>query len=91
VVHIEVVMNQEEIINKVGEEMSREIDREVLWGMLKEIGWTRVMIDRFQDNRHAVDITYWLSDRCKGAFERSGSDFIFELESDAVNFILTWK
>ena len=84
-------MNQEEIINKVGEEMSREIDREVLWGMLKEIGWTRVMIDRFQDNRHAVDITYWLSDRCKGAFERSGSDFIFELESDAVNFILTWK
>jgi len=84
-------MNQEEIINKVGEQISREIDREVLWGMLKEIGWTRVMIDRFQDNRHAVDITYWLEERCKGSVERNGADFIFELESDAVNFILTWK
>jgi hypothetical protein len=91
VVYIEVGMIEEEIINKVAGEMSREIDREVLWGFLKELGWTRVMIDRFQDNRHAVDITHWLADRCKGAHERNGTDFIFELEADAVNFILTWK
>lgn len=72
-------------------QMQKEIDKEILWGMLKELGWTRVMIDRFQDNKHAVDITYWLSENCEGAYERSGADFIFENDRDAVNFILKWK
>lgn len=82
---------EEEIINKAGKEMAREIDREVLWGMLKDIGWHRVILDRFTDNNHAVDITYWLAANCKNSFERSGADFIFESEVDAVNFTLRWQ
>ena len=82
---------EEEILNKAGIEMAREIDREVLWGMLKDIGWRRVMLDKFTDNNHAVDITYWLKANCKNSFERSGADFIFESEVDAVNFILKWQ
>ena len=82
---------EEEIINKAGQEMAREIDREVLWGMLKDIGWRRVMLDRFTDNNHAVDITHWLAANCKNPFERSGADFIFESEVDAVNFTLRWQ
>jgi hypothetical protein len=81
---------EEEILNKAGNEMAREIDREVLWGMLKEIGWTRVMLDRLQDNKHAIDITLWLEENIKNPFERNGRDFIFEDEKDAVNFILRW-
>lgn len=79
---------EEEILNKAGTAMAREIDREVLWGMLKDIGWRRVMLDRFTDNNHAVDITYWLAEHCNHAFERRGADFIFESEIDAVNFTL---
>ena len=82
---------EEELLDKAGKEMAREIDREVLWGMLETIGWCRVMLDRFTDNTHAVDITYWLEANCKNSFERSGTDFIFESEVDAVNFILRWK
>jgi hypothetical protein len=82
---------QEEILNQAGKEMAREIDREVLWGMLKDLGWRRVMLDRFTDNNHAVDITYWLEANCKNPFERSGADFIFESEVDAVNFTLRWQ
>ncbi len=82
---------EEEILNKAGKDMAREIDREVLWGMLKDIGWRRVMLDRFTDNNHAVDITYWLEANCKNPFERSGADFIFESEVDAVNFTLRWQ
>jgi hypothetical protein len=81
---------EEEILNKAGNEMAREIDREVLWGMLKEIGWTRVMLDRLQDNKHAIDITLWLEENVKNPFERNGRDFIFENQKDAVNFILRW-
>ena len=70
--------------------MAREIDREVLWGMLIGIGWTRVMLDRLQDNKHAVDISYWLDEQCQGAYERNGRDFLFESEKDATMFILRW-
>lgn len=82
---------EEELLNKAGNELAREIDREVLWGMLKDIGWRRVMLDRLTDNNHAVDITHWLAANCKNPFERSGADFIFESEVDAVNFTLRWQ
>jgi len=58
--------------------------------MLLEIGWTRVMIDRLQDNKHAIDITHWLRENCQGAYERNGRDFLFENEKDAIMFILRW-
>ena len=81
---------EKEIIEELGTKMQSEIDREILWGMLVGLGWTRVMLSRFIDNRHAIDITDWLEHNCKNAFERSGKDFIFEQETDAVNFILKW-
>ena len=82
---------EEEILNKAGTEMAREIDREILWSMLKDLGWRRVMLDRLTDNNHAVDITHWLEANCKNPFERNGADFIFESEVDAVNFTLRWQ
>lgn len=81
---------EEEMIERAGQEIAREIDREVLWDMLKSMGWTRVMISRLQDNKHAVDIKEWLAINCQGSYERRGRDFIFEKDKDAVNFILRW-
>jgi hypothetical protein len=81
---------EEEIANKMGNQIAREIDREMLWSMLEDIGWHRVMLSRFTDNKHAVDIGYWLDDNCKDAFERSGADFIFESQKDANWFKLRW-
>ena len=81
---------QDEILTGIAKRMSDEIDREVLWGMLVGIGWTRVMIDRLQDNKHAVDITHWLAEYCQGAYERNGRDFLFENKKDATMFILRW-
>jgi hypothetical protein len=81
---------EDEIADKMAEQMSREVDREVLWGMLQGIGWTRVMIPRFIDNHHAIDITYWLEENCRQAFERNGRDFLFESAKDAQWFILRW-
>jgi hypothetical protein len=81
---------EEELIEKAGIEMAREIDREILWSMLEDIGWRRVMLSRFTDNNHAIDITDWLEHNCKDAFERSGADFIFESQKDANWFKLRW-
>ena len=79
-----------EIVDKIGQDMAREIDREVLWGMLSGLGWTRVMLPRLIDNHHAIDITYWLQANCKNAYERNGRDFLFESLQDANWFILRW-
>jgi hypothetical protein len=81
---------QNEILDIAAKEMQQEIDREILWDMLKGIGWTRVMISRFQDNNHAIDITLWLEENIKHPFERNGRDFIFEDPKDATLFILRW-
>jgi hypothetical protein len=81
---------EEEIANKMGNQMAREIDREILWGMLQGIGWCRVMLPRFVDNHHAIDIGYWLEENCKKAFERNGRDFLFESQKDANWFKLRW-
>jgi len=84
-------MNLEEAMGRqMGRQMAHEIDREILWGMLEGIGWTRVMLPRFVDNHHAIDITNWLEDNCKLAFERSGRDFLFEDAKDANWFQLRW-
>lgn len=81
---------QEQLLKEQGEALAREVDREVLWGMLTGIGWTRVMLSRLQDNRHAVDISYWLEENCQGAYEREGRDFLFEDSKDATMFTLKW-
>ena len=81
---------QDQILTNIAKEMQMDIDREILWGMLKGIGWTRVLLDRLQDNKHAIDITIWLEENIKNPFERNGRDFIFENPKDASMFILRW-
>ena len=81
---------EEEMIEKASNTMAREIDREMLWSMLQGIGWHRVMIPRFVDNNHAVDITYWLEATCNKDYERNGRDFLFEDSKDANWFVLRW-
>ena len=78
------------IMEEKSKELAREIDREVLWGMLTGMGWTRVMLSRLQDNKHAINITYWLEEHCQGAYERNGRDFLFEHSKDATMFTLKW-
>jgi len=84
------IILEQEMIEAKAKEMQQEVDREILWGMLQGIGWTRVMLPRFIDNHHAIDITNWLEDNCKYPFERSGRDFLFENKQDANWFKLRW-
>ena len=82
---------QDEILEELGTQMQSQVDREILWGILIGMGWTRVKLSRFVDNYHAVDITYWLDEHVKNPFEREGADFVFENSRDALIFILRWK
>jgi hypothetical protein len=81
---------EKEILEELGTQMQSQVDREILWGILIGMGWTRVKLSRFVDNYHAVDITYWLDEHVKNPFERQGADFIFEDSKDAMLFTLRW-
>jgi len=81
---------EDEIADTLAKEMQQEIDREILWGMLEGIGWTKVTLPRLQDNMHAIDITYWLEGNCKDSYERCGRYFIFENDKDAFLFTIRW-
>ena len=81
---------RDEMMKQAARRMAEDIDREVLWGMLIGLGWKRHLLDRLKDNNHAVDISYWLDENCRGAYERNGRDFIFEDERDYLMFVLTW-
>jgi hypothetical protein len=76
---------------QAAQHLADEIDREVFWGLLKDCGWHRVMLDRLQDNKHAIDITLWLEENVRNPYKRNGRDFIFSAERDAVLFILKWS
>ena len=82
---------QEEIIENLGTQMQSEIDKEIWWGMLTGIGWTRVVMPRFHSTENCINVFEWVTQHCKNPYERRGNEFIFENEQDAVNFILKWK
>ena len=81
---------QDAILEELGTKMQSQIDREILWGILIGMGWTRVKLSRFVDNYHAIDIRYWLDEHVNNPFEREGADFIFEDSKDAILFALRW-
>ena len=81
---------EEELLDKAGKQMACDIDREILWGMLEGIGWTRVMLPTLGNGEQAVEIIVWLESNCKKAYERNGRDFIFEDKRDANWFVLRW-
>ncbi len=82
---------ENEILDELATQMQSEMDKEILWGMLVGLGWTRVTLPRFNSREHSVDVLHWVEDNCKHPYERKGSEYIFEDSRDAVNFILKWK
>jgi hypothetical protein len=82
---------QDKILEELGEQMHSAMDFEILTDILvNACGWHRVELDRFRDNREAVDIANWCHDTLKNKWKRSGCHFVFEDQGDAVNFTLRW-
>jgi hypothetical protein len=80
---------EEEMLNKAGKAMSDEIDFEILCGMLKELGWRKVVLSPMTWETGA-EIDAWTAKHIKGHFETMGLVWIFEDEEDANWFALRW-
>lgn len=80
---------EDEITNQLAKEMAEDIDRQFLWGMLKQSGWTFVKII-FESNFHAINVNEWVDANAKGKYLRAGGEYLFENSKDATMFILRW-
>ena len=80
---------EQDIINRAGEHMAREIDFGVLTGMLCSLGWTRVIL-KPMTSEQGHDIDEWVKANVKGHFETMGLVWVFEQPKDATWFVLKW-
>jgi hypothetical protein len=81
---------QDKMLAEQADALAREIDREVLWSMLKEIGWIRVELSSQTDKSQSEEIVNWLRTNVHHPYEKFRESFIFENKKDATTFILRW-
>jgi hypothetical protein len=87
---MEQISEYDQAMAEMSRDLQQEIDREIIWGLLEDTGWTRIMFPTLGSRQKSVDILLWLEENCKKAYEQSGRDFIFEDPKDASHFILKW-
>lgn len=88
---------EQAVIKDMGKEFEKSFNAEMsYWVELKyweSQGWTYVMLPKLQDNRHAVDITYWLEKNGyvdRENYYRDGREFVFRDPEMATAFVLRW-
>lgn len=70
--------------------LQEEIDWELMTDMMIAVGWTKVVLGRFKDRYHSVDVQLWLDANCKGHYRNRGSTFMFQKAEEAEWFSLRW-
>lgn len=80
---------EDEIISKMGKQMSDEIDFGILTEMLCELGWRRIILSPMS-TEDSYEVDMWTKKHVKGHFETMGLVWVFELEEDANWFALRW-
>lgn len=81
---------EEEISSILAAEVAAEIDWEILSGMYTGCGWTSIKFNPRRNEVEANFIRQWLMANCKGHYTSRGWHWMFEKESDAINFSLRW-
>ena len=82
---------QEEIIDRAGRELQRDIDFEIITDLLcnGKNAWTKVVLQPMTiETSDAVDL--WLLKNCKGKYNTRGLVWVFENAKDAMWFKLRW-
>lgn len=79
---------EEQVSTELAKELAQELDRQMMWGWLKEAGWVHVKLSRYRDNMHAIDIRIWIEENRTDEILTAGCEFLFKNPKDATMFIL---
>lgn len=80
---------QQQLIDEMGKQMSKEIDFEILCGMLCEMGWTKVILNPMTSET-SNELDAWVSENVSEPHETMGLVWIFQNSKDAMWFKLRW-
>jgi hypothetical protein len=86
---------EEEIAEKISQELAQTIDDELMIDLLASIGWIKVkrpdglfgLVDRYTK----IKLRTWLDTQCQGRSKQLRDYILFERQVDAVNFLLKWS
>ena len=81
---------EDKIANKLSEELSQQIDFELLTDVLIACGWHCVKLPSLLNRKRSIDIIEWCEDNARKKYKHQGRTFLFEDQGDAVNFALKW-
>ena len=81
---------EKQVLENQAKLLAQEIDREVLWNMMCELGWVRVDLPAETDVQQSIEIVEWLRKNIDNPYEKAGRKFIFKDEKDAMWFKLRW-
>lgn len=74
----------------IAKQLQEEIDRRIIWGVRKAVGWQEVKLPYPIYGVTKNIINKWCSENLKGSFEGYRENWIFELPEDATWFTLRW-
>ena len=80
---------EDELASAMAAELSKEIDFEIMSGILMETGWTKVVL-KPMTGETSQEIDQWIVDTCKGKHITLGLVWVFENKQDANWFTMRW-
>ncbi len=84
---------EQELAEKLSNEMAEGIDWGLLCDLLTEVGWVKVAISEPWSNMTALfahEIKEWCKENIKGHYKARGRVWVFEKAQDAEWFMLRW-
>ena len=82
---------EDEILKTHAKQMCSEIDAYILFDMLIQIGWHKVVLSQFSDRpKRLAAIRHWCEQNIKRPYEHNRCTFVFEHAEDATFFSLKW-
>lgn len=80
---------EQEIANDLSKHIAQEIDFELLVDILIACGWHKIVL-RPMTHEYGKEIDRWVKLQVKGKHKTMGLVWVFERDSDAINFTLKW-
>ena len=82
---------QENLIEEIAKKMQEEIDCQLMFNLLVESGWTKIILPNKYLPTLGEDLHKWREENLKGAWKAHNNIWIFEKSEDAVIFSLRWS
>lgn len=83
--------DENELSKEIAKIIQEEIDAEILFEMYALSGWHRVQLSSYLSREHSVDILHWAEEHCTGKYDHRGTNWAFESDRDAAQFLLRWR